>query len=108
MCLCVVTHIAHSFVVYYSHAGVRTNDSCENELSKSKMGDNEFRNLLDCEGRLSQPIEFRMSVYRGGFDPCLRTVGWRHLLNIFPKGLILHHFLYIKSMKFIDFFSTQI
>ena len=45
-----------------------------------------------------QPGEFRLSVFRGGIDPALRKVVWRHLLNIFPDDLSgRERFSYLQS-----------
>ena len=54
---------------------------------KPPMTDIEFHNFMDGVGHMIQPGEFRLSVFRGGVDPALRKVVWRHLLNIFPDDL---------------------
>ena len=33
------------------------------------------------------PREFRLAVYRGGLEPGLRKIAWKHLLNLYPAGL---------------------
>lgn len=51
------------------------------------MTDAEFHHFLDTVGHMIRPEEFRMAVYQGGVEPSLRSVVWRHLLNIFPEGM---------------------
>ena len=51
------------------------------------MSDAEFHSYLDSVGHLTKPQEFRMRVYQGGIEASLRSVLWRHLLNIFPEGM---------------------
>jgi len=50
------------------------------------MTDAEFRNYMDCDGKLVNERAFRESIYQGGIDPGLRKVTWRHLVNVFPAG----------------------
>ena len=62
------------------------------------MTDTEFHNYLDNIGHLVRPQEFRLSVYQGTVDPALRTVAWRHLLNIFPENMSgRQRFEYLKA-----------
>ena len=42
---------------------------------------------MDNVGHMVIPQQFRLSVYQGGVEHSLRKVVWRHLLNIFPKGM---------------------
>ncbi|XP_037076236.1 LOW QUALITY PROTEIN: TBC1 domain family member 25-like [Pollicipes pollicipes] len=51
------------------------------------LTDTEFHNYLDTVGRLVQPKELRVAIYRGGVVPTLRKVVWKHLLNIYPEGM---------------------
>ncbi|XP_054932637.1 TBC1 domain family member 25-like [Dermacentor andersoni] len=51
------------------------------------LGDREFRACLDDEGRLLKPLELRLAVYKGGVEPSLRKVVWKHILNVYPEGL---------------------
>ncbi len=51
------------------------------------MSDAEFHRFMDGVGHMAQPEEFRLSVYRGGVEPALRKVVWRHLLGIYPEHL---------------------
>ncbi|XP_037503554.1 TBC1 domain family member 25-like [Rhipicephalus sanguineus] len=51
------------------------------------VGDREFRACLDDEGRLLKPQELRLAVYKGGVEPSLRKVVWKHILNVYPEGL---------------------
>ena len=34
-----------------------------------------------------RPRELRLVVYRGGVEPQLRKVVWKHLLGVYPQGL---------------------
>ena len=42
---------------------------------------------LDAVGRLVQPQQFRVAVYQSGVESSLRSVVWRHLLNIYPGDM---------------------
>ena len=71
---------------------------------KAPMSDAEFHTFLDPVGHLSQPEQFRLCVYRGGIEPSLRKVVWRHLLNIYPEGLngrVRFEYLRMKSAEYL-------
>ena len=34
-----------------------------------------------------RPRELRIVVYKGGVEPQLRKVAWKHLLGVYPPGL---------------------
>ncbi len=76
---------------------MKSEDDAQIRLLKPPMTDAEFHNFLDPVGHMIRPEEFRMKVYQGGIEPSLRSVVWRHLLNIFPEGLSgRERFEYIK------------
>ena len=58
-----------------------------NEMMAYPLNDNQFRNLLDKEGKVRCSRELRIAVYRRGVDPSLRKVVWKHLLQVYPPGL---------------------
>lgn len=60
----------------------------EYKSTKSPMTDSEFRNYLDSNGQLISERAFRESIYQGGIEPSLRKVTWRHLLNVYPPGML--------------------
>ncbi|XP_074644682.1 TBC1 domain family member 25-like [Tubulanus polymorphus] len=66
--------------------GIKSDDDLYKPV-KSPMGDAEFHTFLDGDGRLMHQQALRLSVYRGGVEPSLRRVVWRHLLNLFPEAL---------------------
>lgn len=71
------------------------------------MSDAEFHNFLDAVGHLVRPEEFRLSVYLGGVEPALRSVVWRHLLNVYPEGLSgRERFEYLKK-KSNEYFKLR-
>ena len=49
--------------------------------SRAPLSDKEFRSFLDNVGELVRPRELRLVVYRGGVEPQLRKVVWKHLLG---------------------------
>jgi hypothetical protein len=51
---------------------------------KQPLGDAEFRNFLDSDGRIVQPEELRQRIFEGGIDPGKRKELWPILLNVFP------------------------
>lgn len=57
------------------------------EVVTHPLNDNQFRNLLDSEGKVKCARELRIAVYRRGVEPSLRKVVWKHLLNVYPSGL---------------------
>ena len=51
------------------------------------VSDAMFRSFLNKVGQVVAPREFRLAVYRGGLEPGLRKIAWKHLLNLYPAGL---------------------
>jgi len=51
------------------------------------VSDATFRSFLNKVGQVVAPREFRLAVYRGGLEPGLRKIAWKHLLNLYPAGL---------------------
>ena len=49
--------------------------------------DSMFRSFLNKVGQVVAPREFRLAVYKGGLEPGLRKIAWKHLLNLYPAGL---------------------
>ena len=43
---------------------------------------------MDNVGELVRPRELRIVVYKGGVEPALRKVVWKHLLGVYPQGKI--------------------
>jgi len=64
------------------------------------VSDSEFRSFLNKVGQVIAPREFRLAVYRGGLDPGLRKIAWKHLLNVYPAGMTGGERLkYLKEMS---------
>ena len=52
------------------------------------LDDTLFHSYLDQVGTLTKPEELRVTVFqRGGVEPSLRRVVWKHLLNVYPDNL---------------------
>ena len=51
------------------------------------VSDAQFRSFLNKVGQVIAPREFRLAVYRGGLEPGLRKIAWKHLLNVYPAGM---------------------
>jgi len=51
------------------------------------VSDAQFRSFLNKVGQVTAPREFRLAVYRGGLEPGLRKIAWKHLLNVYPAGM---------------------
>lgn len=51
------------------------------------LTDADFREYLNSVGQLVKVNEFKNTIYFGGVDPSFRKVIWKHLLNVYPKGL---------------------
>ncbi|XP_014256585.1 TBC1 domain family member 25 isoform X2 [Cimex lectularius] len=49
--------------------------------------DAEFRQFLDPIGEVIDIAQLRSVIYYGGIDPSLRKVVWKHILNVYPKGM---------------------
>ena len=56
-------------------------------LLNPPLSDREFRSFLDNVGELVRPRELRIVIYKGGVEPALRKVVWKHLLGVYPNGL---------------------
>ncbi|KAL3280662.1 hypothetical protein HHI36_003900 [Cryptolaemus montrouzieri] len=54
---------------------------------KAPLSDAEFRRYLDPVGQIINAKELRSCIYFGGIEPSLRKVVWKHLLNVYPKGM---------------------
>ncbi|RWS25362.1 uncharacterized protein B4U80_00642, partial [Leptotrombidium deliense] len=60
-----------------------------NEQSNNcPLTERQYYNYLDNEGRISSMRELRISVFRRGVEPSLRKAVWKHLLNVYPPGLV--------------------
>ena len=57
------------------------------DFSNKPVSDEDFRRFLNKVGQLVSPREFRLSVYKGGLEPGIRKIAWKHLLNVYPAGL---------------------
>ena len=55
-----------------------------NELNSGKIIDDFFSLHFFLKNR---PRELRIVVYKGGVEPQLRKVVWKHLLGVYPLGL---------------------
>ncbi|PNF40986.1 hypothetical protein B7P43_G08832 [Cryptotermes secundus] len=51
------------------------------------LTDTEFHKFLDPVGQVVQSRELRKAIYRGGIEPSLRKVVWKHILNVYPEGM---------------------
>lgn len=63
------------------------NDNTSGTNQKSPMSNMEFHSYLDSDGRLIRPKELRLSVFQGGIEPSLRSVVWKHILNVYSENL---------------------
>merc|ERR1719412_1142711 len=61
--------------------------SSSKHQEKPPLSDRDFRSFLDNVGELVRPRELRIVVYKGGVEPQLRKVVWKHLLGVYPPGL---------------------
>lgn len=70
------------------------------EPCRPPVSDAEFRSFLNKVGQVVAPREFRLAVYRGGLEPGLRKIAWKHLLNVYPAGMTGGERLrYLKEMS---------
>ncbi|KAL1512988.1 hypothetical protein ABEB36_002480 [Hypothenemus hampei] len=54
---------------------------------RQPLSDSEFRKYCDAVGQIVYAKELRTVIYYGGIEPSLRKVVWKHLLNVYPKGM---------------------
>ena len=54
-------------------------------ISKPPLGDTEYRNFIDSDGRIVQLHELRQRIFDGGCEPSIRKEIWPILLGIFPN-----------------------
>jgi hypothetical protein len=68
-------------------------------VAKEPLNDAEFHSFLDPVGCLVHGKELRQAVFRGGIEPSLRKVVWKHILNVYPEGMPGRQRIdYIKSL----------
>ena len=53
---------------------------------KQPLGEAEFRNFLDSDGRIVQPGELRQRIFEGGVDAGKRKEIWPILLDVYPNS----------------------
>lgn len=53
--------------------------------TKPPLGENEYKNFLDSDGRIVQAQELRQRIFEGGCEPNKRKELWPILLEIFPN-----------------------
>lgn len=76
------------------------NEDGETQPPKSPMTETEFRSYLDSDGRLVRPKELRLSVFRGGIEPSIRSIVWKHILNVYSDSFTTTEQLtYLASMN---------
>ncbi|KAK9872327.1 hypothetical protein WA026_017142 [Henosepilachna vigintioctopunctata] len=74
---------------------------------KAPLSDAEFRRYLDPVGQIINAKELRSCIYFGGIEPSLRKVVWKHLLNVYPKGMTGKERMdYIKKKAF-EYYSLK-
>lgn len=54
---------------------------------KPPLSDEYFWRFLDPVGQIINAKELRSYIYFGGIEPSLRKVVWKHILNVYPKGM---------------------
>lgn len=64
---------------------------------KAPLGDHEYRNFLDSDGRIVQPQELRQRIFEGGCEAHKRKELWPILLGVFPS----HTMTYKQRSDFI-------
>ena len=57
-----------------------------NGYSKPPLGDAEYRNFTDSDGRIVQLSELRQRIFDGGCEPSRRKELWPLLLDIYPNS----------------------
>lgn len=76
-------------------------------VPKAPLSDAEFRRFLDPVGQIINAKELRSCIYFGGIEPSLRKVVWKHLLNVYPKGMTGKERMdYIKK-KALEYYSLR-
>lgn len=51
------------------------------------LSEKDFKEFLNKIGEMTKPRDFRLAVYRGGVEPQMRKVVWKHILGVYPDGL---------------------
>lgn len=54
---------------------------------RAPLSDSEFRTFNDSVGQIIHPLNLRSVIFKGGIDPSLRRVVWKHILNVYPDGM---------------------
>jgi len=87
----------------------KSNNNSEKVKKASPLGEKQFSNYLDFEGRIKSMRELRLTSYRRGVAPKLRRAVWKHLLNVFPLGLTgqqRYEYVRAKSILYNELKST--
>ena len=82
-----LTNKLQRMVTLPNEATTEATASGQSQASKPPLSDREFRSFLDNVGELVRPRELRIEIYKGGVEPQLRKVVWKHLLGVYPHGL---------------------
>ncbi|CAL1261908.1 unnamed protein product [Larinioides sclopetarius] len=82
-------------------------ESGSSAMAKMAVDEAEYNSLLDKEGRVVNNRELHMSVFRGGVEPSMRPVIWKHLLNVFPQGLTLQERNSYLSSKCEEYYQLR-
>ncbi|XP_023242263.1 TBC1 domain family member 25-like [Centruroides sculpturatus] len=83
----ILNHMEKTFIMVQRALNLGDAENEAIKPLKPPVSDIEFHTYLDGDGRLLKPKELRLSVYRGGIEPSLRKVVWKHLLNVYPIGM---------------------
>ncbi len=88
-------------------------DLYEIEKLKPPIGDSEYRNFIDSDGRIIILSDLKQRIFEGGCEPSRRKELWPILLNIFPSGgqqvltsVQRNEFIKKKSVEYINLKST--
>lgn len=74
------------------------------QQQKPPLGDAEFRNFCDSDGRVVNLVDLKQRIFEGGCEPAKRRELWPILLDIYPDSCATHRqrdeFLRVKQSEY--------
>lgn len=74
---------------------------------RAPLSDQEFRTFNDSVGQIIHPLNLRSVIFKGGIDPSLRRVVWKHILNVYPDGMTGRERMDYMKRKAAEYFRLR-
>lgn len=74
---------------------------------RAPLSDAEFRTFHDSVGQIIHPLNMRSVIFKGGIEPGLRRVVWKHILNVYPDGMTGRERMDYMKRKAMEYFRLR-